>query len=321
MQKTTRAEIPIPGTLNLIITAIAVAVAGLSLWMAAHAGSFWGMLLWALVFSYVGNTIFSLLHEAVHRIYHANRSINDLCGQLLAAFFPTGFFFQRAFHLGHHRRNRTDVEMFDMYNPGDSRLLKRLQLYTVLLGFYWTSAPIGGVLYLISPKILSRGFFRSQDPRLKPMSMDAMLSGLDNAKPSRIRFELLFTVLFQIFLFWALGLTWQSWLLCYWAFAINWGSLQYADHAWSKRDVRNGAWNLKVNPVVRWVFLNYHHHLAHHQHPYVPWIHLDKFIDPTQPQPSHFKIWLQLWRGPTPATEPAPAQLSLEFEKVISEGI
>ena len=70
--------------------------------------------------------------------------------------------------------------------------------------------------------------------------------------------------------------------VCYAAFAINWSSLQYTDHAFSKLDVRDGAWNLRVNPSTRLLFLNYHHHLAHHRHPQVPWIHLGRFVDPAR---------------------------------------
>ncbi len=316
----TSVSIPIPGRLNILIAMSSFAFALFCLKMASISQSWWQILIWAIAFSYINNTIFSLLHEAVHRILHPNRKINDFFGMLCASFFPTGFIFQRAFHLGHHRRNRTDVEMFDMYYPTDNKSLKFIQLYTVLLGFYWTSAPLGGLLYILSPRILNMSLFRSKHKNLKPMSMDAMLSGLERINPLRARLELLWTLIFQISIFFALHLTWQSWLICYWCFAINWGSIQYADHAWSKRDIRNGAWNLKVNPIVRILFLNYHHHLAHHQHPYVSWIHLKKFVEHESEQPEHFKIWLKMFKGPTLTTEASPERLSVAFEKIIYDG-
>lgn len=316
-----KSDIPIPRHLNIVIALISSVLAVSFLFLVENTPSWWGKLLWAIAFSYVGNTLFSLLHESVHRIFHPNKSINDLFGSLTAAFFPTGFNFQRAFHLGHHRRNRTDVEMFDMYYPSDNRVLKFLQLYTVVFGFYWTAAPLGGILYLISPRILNLSLFRSQHKYMKPMSMEAMLSGLDRADQKKIRLELLFTLLFQLSLFYFLNLSFTTWILCYWAFAINWGSMQYADHAWSERDIRNGAWNLRVNPLVRWIFLNYHHHLAHHQYPYVPWIHLGRYLDPTRPRPTHWNMWLRLFLGPTPTQEASPKDLSGDFVKVIYQGI
>jgi fatty acid desaturase len=81
---------------------------------------------------------------------------------------------------------------------------------------------------------------------------------------------------------------------------VNWSSLQYTDHAFSKLDVREGAWNLRVNRVTQALFLNYHHHLAHHRHPQVPWLHLGAFVDPSEERPSFWRIYGQMWRGPRP---------------------
>lgn len=310
-------DITIPGTVNIFIALLAYSVAILCFWFAARAQVWWQYLIAAVAFSYVGNTIFSLLHESVHRTFHVDRRLNDFFGVLSAIFFPTGFTLQRAFHLGHHRRNRTDVEMFDMYYPSDSRLLKFLQLYTILLGFYWTSAPIAGLAYLFCPWLLNVPLLRSPDPRVQRMSADAMLSGIETVNPWRARAELLCTLAFHVALAQVLGLSFWKWLGCYWAFAINWGSLQYADHAWTKRDIRHGAWNLRVNPVVHWIFLHYHHHKAHHQHPQVSWIHLHKFVDFTEERPSHFEIWARMWKGPTPTEEPRPAALDETFEAAL----
>ena len=98
----------------------------------------------------------------------------------------------------------------------------------------------------------------------------------------------------------ALDLNLLGWGLCYAAFALNWSSLQYADHAWSGRDVHDGAWNLRVSRVVQALFLNYHHHKAHHQHPTVPWLHLPRYVDMTEERPSFLAIYLRMWRGPRP---------------------
>jgi fatty acid desaturase len=62
--------------------------------------------------------------------------------------------------------------------------------------------------------------------------------------------------------------------------------------------ISEGAWNLKVNPLVRALFLNYHHHLAHHQAPQTPWIHLPKLVRRDSPQPQFWRIYLRMWLGP-----------------------
>ncbi len=69
-----------------------------------------------------------------------------------------------------------------------------------------------------------------------------------------------------------------GWLACYWAFALNWSSLQYTDHAWSPRDVHEGAWNLRFRPITQAIFLNYNLHLVHHRDPTIPWIDLPRHV-------------------------------------------
>jgi fatty acid desaturase len=288
------------------------------LWYASHADHFYQVVIAALAFSYVGNTLFSMLHEAVHRTAHDSVAVNDWIGRVCAAFFPTGFNFQRQCHLGHHRRNRTDHEMFDSYYPTDNKFLKYLQLYTILLGFYWTSAPLGSLIYLFCPPLLNLPILRNRkSDAITHMGADAMISSIEKAPPVLTRLEILFTIAVQATIIYFFDISWTGWLVCYWAFAINWGGLQYADHAWSKRDIRTGAWNLKVNPIVQYIFLNYHHHLVHHQFPHISWLHLGKFIDPSAERPSFLKIYLKLWKGPTLATEPSPQFNDPELERLL----
>jgi fatty acid desaturase len=254
-----------------------------------------------MAFSFVNNTIFSLLHESVHGIFHRNRHANEWGGRIGAAFFPTALTFQRIFHLRHHRNNRTEVEQFDYLRPTDNRVMKYAQWYAILTGLYWLASPLGMLIYLLWPGAFRVKWLRAEDSRLaQQTAADAMLEGFDHAPAGRIRLEILFTLLVQAALVWLAQATWQGWLLCYAAFAVNWSSLQYADHAWSELDVREGAWNLRVNKLVQWIFLNYHHHKAHHQHPEVSWLHLSEHVDFTEPRPSFFKIWLSMWRGPRP---------------------
>lgn len=311
-------DISIPARLNLVIT-LASCQAMVGLLVAAERAQTWYAFLGvAVVFSFVGNTVFSMLHEAVHRAAHPNRAVNDWIGRVCAAFFPTGFHFQRQCHLGHHRRNRTDHEMFDCYYPEDNRFLKRLQLYFVLTGVYWTNAPTGALLYLFCPWLLNTRFLRDRQSQvITHMGADAMIQSILKAPPVLARVEILFTIAVQAAVIYFGGISWTTWLACYWMFGVNWGALQYADHAWSDRDIRHGAWNLRVNRWVQYIFLNYHHHLAHHMFPQVPWIHLHKFVDFSKPRPSFLSIYFRLWKGPTPATQPAPAFYDPELEELL----
>lgn len=286
----------IPGTLNVGLTVVVAAACAAMLWGASH-GTFWQIAGCAIAFSFLGNTMFSLLHESVHGIAHANRGVNEALGRFAAAFFPTSLSLQRVFHLGHHARNRTIEEQFDYIRPFDRPLLKRAQWYAILTGLYWVFVPLGGLAYLVRPSLFTR--IRTDDSSTQT-GASSVFAGLESAPRTRIRLELLFTLAVQCAMFLLLDLSARGWLLCYGAFAVNWSSLQYTDHAFSKLDVRDGAWNLRVNPLTRLLFLNYHHHLAHHRHPHVPWIHLGRYVDPAEPRPSFWSIYWKMWRGPRP---------------------
>ena len=294
-----------PGALNLALTAAAITADLVLLVVASRTGSWAWRIAAAVAFSFVNNTLFSLLHEAVHGHFHASRRVNEWGGRVAAAFFPTGLAFQRICHLGHHRHNRTDAELFDYVLPGENRLVKALQWYGILTGVYWLLPPLACLAYLVCPALFRAAFWRSvwKDSRLaRQTSARAMLSGFENAPEGTIRAEILFTLAMQAIITWTLGLTAAGWLTCYAAFALNWSSLQYADHAWSTRDVHGGAWNLRVHRIVQYLFLNYHHHLAHHQNPHVPWVHLPKYVDLAEERPSFLRIYLSMWRGPRPWT-------------------
>ena len=291
----------IPGALNIAVAATVLGANAVLLWAASHATSWIGMLAAAAAFSYTNNTAYSLLHECVHRKFHRAPRVNEWFGRSLSASFPTGFTFHRLCHLGHHRRNRTEVERFDYYEPGDNRFLKFVQWYGILTGLYWLMPPLGCVLVLLIPR---RALLRAVDARgstaAERIGAEAMLEGVSGASGPRMRLEILFSAAVQSLAWLLLDLSLAGWAACYAAFAINWSALQYADHAWSELDVRDGAWNLRVNRVVQYIFLNYHHHRAHHQHPEVPWIHLGKFVDFTAPRPSFVSIYLSMWKGPRP---------------------
>ena len=311
---------PIPVAANWLIAGTAIIASCACLWFASHAHAWWWMLAAAVVFSYTNNTLFSLHHEAVHGVFNPHRRINHAAGVLLAGFFPTIFSIQRISHIGHHRRNRTDEELYDYYLPHQSWWLKTYWIYCLLTGFYWAIIPVAALLYVLCPWAFRSRWFQHGPARW--WGFEPFVADIAKAPIARVWLEGVCSLLLQATLFWALDLTWQGWLVCYWAFGLNWSSVQYSDHAGSPRDVIEGAWNLYFWPGARWLFLNYNYHLAHHREPQIPWIHLPNCVRPGDAQPSFWRIYLVLWRGaqkapPGPGPQPLPYPLQ-EWEQQTS---
>jgi fatty acid desaturase len=296
-----------PARLNLTIAAAAISASLFCLWVAGHARSWWVIAAAAFIFSFTNNTIFSLHHEAVHGAFHPNRRINEAAGVLFAAFFPTIFSVQRVSHLGHHRRNRTDLELYDYHLPHQSWALKTYWIYCLLTGFYWSIIPVACLLYIAWPHAFRAVWFQNGPARwwgFEPFVEDIAEEPID-----RVWREGVFSLAFQVLLFFALDLSLASWLMCYWAFGVNWSSVQYTDHAESARDVLEGAWNLRFWRISQALFLNYNLHLAHHRQPGVPWVHLPRLVRAGDPNPSFWTVYLRLWLGSKPSPPgagPAP---------------
>lgn len=298
--------------LNLVLLLVSFALSALCLWTASHAS--WPMVILAIWgFSLINNMPFSLMHEAVHGAASPNKTLNRLIGTVSGWAFPTSFLMQKTAHLGHHQRNRTDDELYDYYLPTQSKAIRNIWLYAGnLMGLYWWSVILGNICYL-----LAAGFFRSKVfvHKISPaMGFGPYVKDLVKLPIWQTWLELVFAFAWQGLLFYVLDLNLIAYLLCNVAFALHWSVLQYADHAWSSRDIRDGAWNLKVLPPFRWVALNYHYHLAHHQHPEVPWYDLPKFVDHDELQPSFWRVYFSLWKGVRPAPPMgAPADLDFLF--------
>jgi hypothetical protein len=108
---------------------------------------------------------------------------------------------------------------------------------------------------------------------------------------------------------------WSHVLVLYACFSFNWSTRQYVGHAFSKRDIVDGAWNLRHNWLMSQILLHGEWDLNHHRHPEVPWSYLPVLEASGEPRPSYVKHYWRQWLGPRLATEPPPlpSQRGLEF--------
>lgn len=294
---------PIPARLNLVLSALMLAVTITLLWLASRVELIWAVPI-GITYSFLLLTNYALLHEGTHNILHPDRRINDGVGMVLGWLFPVPFTLIKITHDVHHCCNRTDHEMFDCYYPGDNRLVKYIQWYGLMFGIWWYLIPVGSLLLALVPAWLHSPPFK------KARTTEVLFDDFGPAAIRRVRIETILGIVFWVALFYGLQLRWEAVLIAYACFAFNWSTRQYITHAFTPRDVRDGALNLHVSEPERWLLLNGQWDRVHHQHPSISWIHLPKLGVLEGYDVNYWQHYLRLWKGPRPCTEQGPEILS-----------
>ena len=303
-------DYPIPDRLNTLLVALVSIAAIVLLWLASHFDSWLAIFAVGIVFSYVMLTNYALLHDGTHDTLRSTSRGNYWCGFLAGVWFPVPFSMIHYTHRSHHRFNRTDTEMFDLYYPTDNRLLKYIQWYSILCGLFWPLVPLGALIIAVTPARLRSRLLAKADPARGL----AYLAKIPHDVVTRTRIETVAIAAIFAGLFWVLELRVLPCLLCYACFSFNWSTRQYITHAYSPRDVIDGAFNLRHNFLMDLILLHGPWDLNHHRHPEVSWYYLPSLSDADTVERSYVRQYFRQWSGPVPATSPAPEPLEEEYE-------
>jgi len=302
------AEMPVPNRLNLLLVMIVFVLATGLLWLGSHVEKWWAVLGTGILFSYVLLTNYALLHEGSHGNLQTSARRNYWLGVIAGILFPMPFTAMRSTHQGHHDFNRTEREMFDLYQPGDNRLLKYIRWYGILCGFFWPLVPLGAIIFSLTPGKLRDWIFGRDQAR------GYLVGSIAGEAVGRVRLETFLTIVFFAAAFWLLHLRWQNTLILYACFAFNWSTRQYIGHAFSKLDVIEGAWNLRHNRFMSLVLLHGEYDLSHHRHPEISWYYLPRLSPSDKAQPNYVKQYWRQWLGPRLATGPAANSQAVRHE-------
>jgi fatty acid desaturase len=220
-------------------------------------------------------------------------AFNDTCGALMALFFPAPFHLLRQGHLGHHMRNRSDDEAFDLYFENDNRIWKFTVMYGILTGFYWLFVAAGNIAVLCAPFFYRQGFWKFD------RASQAFLKAYNWKYQPLIRLEALLAITLHTGIVWSLHIPALRYCALYAAFGFLWSAMQYVHHYGTERDVLHGARNLWLSRILDTALLNHNYHRTHHENPTTPWLHLprigeqEKGIDGFLPW-----VYLKMWKGP-----------------------
>lgn len=274
------------------------------LWLSSQLSG-WLLAVCAFSFAFVGLSNYALIHEACHSGLNNNKSINRFMGTVAGWLFPVSFSFMKIAHEVHHIHNRSDHEMFDYYYPDDNLFVKYAQWYSILFGIYPPVIPMASLLMALIPWVFW----------LKPWQTAKSSSIIFNKSlfPARVLRKIRIEVISGICFWWALSvflsLDIVSVAILYAAYWFNWSTRQYVTHAFSRRDVLQGAHNLKVSRIMGWIFLNGHWDLVHHNVPKARWQQLPKLGKSSRSAIPYWPQYFQQWAGPKPNFEPAPTPL------------
>ena len=262
---------------------------------------------WALTLlgpAALNNPFWSLIHEAIHDLFHPSRRVNRASGRLLAIFFGSPFLILRLSHLLHHKLNRSPVEATELYEPDKTSRPR------AAVGYFWQ---IFGGLYLlelISPWLffLPRSILRRLERRF--------FSGADLAghlMKGLMRDEALREMRVDGIVILALFAASAACYSAHWpllaavllsrAFLISF--LDNVYHYGTPIDDTFYARNLALAKILSLGLMHFNFHGIHHRNPAIPWIGLPRaFRQQSMPfEGDYFSAALRQLSGPKTRSE------------------
>lgn len=232
-------------------------------------------LLWLLTGAILNGLLthpnWSLIHEAIHRVYHPQQKINGLCGRLLSILFGTVFAPTQYGHLMHHGMNRQGPDLIDAYDPHTTSFwLASLRYYLHIFGGLYLFQVFGPLLVFLPRNLL-------QKLMIKNFGVDSPYYQVARQKllPSKILRQMrvdafcLYTLLaISAWLYashvWILivGFLWRGLMI---SFSDN------LPHYGTPVDQNRYAYNTYLPTVLRLFWLNFNLHRIHHEEPRLPW--------------------------------------------------
>lgn len=233
----------------------------------------WG---WTLLpLAALNNAFWSLIHEAVHDIFHPSQRVNLAAGRILAVFFGSPFRVLRLSHLLHHKLNRTPTEATEIYDPEKGSRARAAP------GYYFQ---IFGGLYFFEiisplPLFMPRPFLRRLEKRYfsgDNLSGILVRSLMKDESVREIRADgMVILVLFGLS---ALSYGGQ-WPFLVGMLALRAFFISFLDNVYHYNTPVNDifyARNLRLPAPLARLILHFNLHGIHHRKPSLPWAALPR---------------------------------------------
>ena len=291
----------IPVALNLFLACFHVAVNLyqffiLPLWLLPD-GPAWAWTLLPLVF--LNNPYWSLIHEAIHDLFHPGRKVNAFCGRSMAICFGAPFRILRLSHLLHHKLNRLPVEGTEYYDKTKSSKAGAAPGYyfQILLGLYL--AELLSPLYFLLPRSWLKRF-KERFLASNSVSDILMQNWLGVEALREIRLDGMLTLALLSLSFTCYG---ERWPLLLAVLATRGFLISFLDNVYHYETPVGDVFyarNLRLNGALARLLLHFNLHGIHHLNPAIPWIDLPKAFRSQTANfaGGYFKAALRQLRGP-----------------------
>ncbi len=261
-----KSDIPAATNLILAVAISAILITSLTAMPFFLGSHLWAMVMVTLLLVPLNTPLWSLIHEAIHRNFHPDRSLNEFAGRFLSILFGASFGVLRFGHLMHHQYNR---EWESEYYEG-SKLKAFAAHYFHLLGGLYLIEVMMSYLVALSPAPLIRKIARRlfNDDRHYEAVLNSVLKA-DNV--AKIRTDCLWITFLYTCVFLAFKAAWIVPMIALLGRAVIISVMDNSYHYGTPEDGSVAAKELKTSSLYSRFILNFNFHLTHHKHVALPW--------------------------------------------------
>lgn len=255
---------------------------------------------WTLVpLALLTNPFWSLIHEAIHDLFHPDRNVNAFFGRLLSIVFGAPFRILRMSHLVHHKLNRRPVEGTEYYDRAGSTRARAAPGYyfQIFFGLYLAEV-LSSVYFLLPRRVLDR--VREKFMRPEGVSGVLMQNWLGAESLRDIRIDGLLTISWLALAAFCYGAHWPLLVALLLARGFLISFLDNVYHYATPVDEVFFARNLRLPAGGAALLLNFNLHGVHHVNPAIPWSDLPEAfeLEGGRYQGEYFAAALGQLRGP-----------------------
>ena len=256
----------------------------------------WGWLLLPAVL--LSNSVWALIHEAVHGVMFADRQANRIAGRALSIYFGAAFDLLRWGHLLHHIYSRTRRERSEVFSGARPTLRFTMAYYLRISGGLYAAEVCGSALLLLPRRWLTavRRRLAADDNVIGALAERLLAPQVLRSA----RFDALCILTAHALALWLYGA--HAWLyilsLAGRGFMIS--IVDNAFHYGTALDAPRAGMNLRLPGFLSALILHFNLHGVHHLRPGLPWRQLPAYHAKLAAgyQDDWWPAVLRQWRGP-----------------------